>query len=69
MTLSDLKDYVESHVAALGVAVDSDVHQILTRFVEFVDKKQTVADAVALLTAEGYTVAPPVPVLTDLVSQ
>ena len=65
MSLEDLKSYVEAHVVALGVAVDSDVHQILNRFVEFVDKKQTVADAVALLTAEGYTVAPPVPVLTE----
>lgn len=65
MTLENLKSYVEAHVVALGVAVDSDVHQILNRFIEFVDKKQAVADAVALLTAEGYTVTPPVPVLTE----
>ena len=56
MTLSDLKNYAEQHLAA----IDASFHQHVRAFLDFVEGKeslkQQIADATALLQANGFTV-------------
>jgi len=60
MTIAQLNEYVAAQLAVLGLPSDSDAGKTLSAFVSYVQHKEDVANAVSILTEEGYTVSPPV---------
>lgn len=62
MTLTDIRSSIIEHVTEAGKVVDGEYHHALTAFLDFVERKDAkIKDAVALLTANGYTVVGPAP--------
>lgn len=59
MTLSDIKAHVMGWAHSIGTGIDSEWHQAVTHFVNFLEGKQAEQDAAALLTAAGWTCLPP----------
>lgn len=59
ITIADLKAHVVAFIHKEAAGLDGEVHRLVARFAEFVEGKQAVADAKALLEAEGFTVIPP----------
>lgn len=59
ISIASLKTHVESYVAEVAAEVDGPLHTMLKKFAEFVEGKEAVADATALLVSKGYTVTPP----------
>jgi hypothetical protein len=59
MTIEQLSSYVSAQLATLGLPAESDTGKALAAFVSYVQHQEDVANAVAMLTAAGYTVSAP----------
>jgi hypothetical protein len=57
----NIQEYFKNFVAKIGASVESTEHNVAKQFAEYVEGEQKIADAVALLTSNGYTVTPPAP--------
>ena len=58
--IDTIKQHIETFLRNEGQALDSEWHNAVAHFAQFIEGKQAEIDAENLLKSKGYTVTPPV---------